>query len=283
MTGRREEGTLVRQRTPGPALYAHCVAPDGPPKLVAGVIHGFADHGARYAHVLDLWAERGVASVALDMRGHGRAEGPRGYCERFGDYLDDVAELVHRVDSWAPGVPAFLFGHSFGGLVAAMAASEHPGWWRGLILSSPFFDLAVKPPVVKLLAGRLAGRVVPRLGLPSDLRGKDMTHDPEQARAYDEDPFIFKQVRSGWFVETEKAQARVFERAPSLSMPLYVLVGGNDPVAKVEAARHFFDVAGSSDKTWDLRPGLYHEVLNEPEWQAPAARLADFMLTRATA
>jgi alpha-beta hydrolase superfamily lysophospholipase len=278
MTNRREEGTLIRQRTGGPALYSLAVAPADPAKAVVGVLHGYADYSARYTHVLDAWAERGIASVAIDMRGHGRAEGPRGFCHRFGEYLDDVAELVHRLDAWAPGLPRFLFGHSFGGLVATSAAIEHPGWWRALVLSGPFFGLAMSPPPLKLLAGRIASRMAPGLRQPSGLRGKDVTHDAARARAYDSDPLVFKDVTARWFTETRSAQERAIERAPSLKMPLYVVMGEADAIARVASARAFFDAAGSADKTWDLRPGLFHEVLNESEWRPIADRIADFIL-----
>ena len=94
MTTRHEEGPLAREVSSGPALYSGFTAPDGAPKAVVALLHGYADYGGRYAHVVEAWAELGIATVTIDMRGHGRAKGRRGYCERFTEYLDDVAELV---------------------------------------------------------------------------------------------------------------------------------------------------------------------------------------------
>jgi alpha-beta hydrolase superfamily lysophospholipase len=280
MSTRHDEGTLARQLTAGPTLYFNSALPEGPPEAVVAVLHGYADYGARYHHVFDAWAERGIASVAIDMRGHGHAGGKRGFCEHFAEYLDDVSELVRLVEERAPGAPAFLFGHSFGGLVATSAALEKPGLWRGLVLSGPYFGLGMHVPRVKLFAGRIASRVAPALGMPSELHGQDLTHDPVRARAYDEDPLVFKNATARWFTETQAAQVIAFQRAPSLTLPLYLVIGKEDRSVKVASARQFFDAAGSTDKTWDARDGLFHEVLNEPEWRSIADAIADFVLAR---
>jgi alpha-beta hydrolase superfamily lysophospholipase len=276
----RDEGPWKRGETPGPTLYFHATSPSDP-RVVVGLLHGYGDHGARYAHVADAWAERGIATMALDMRGHGNAEGRRGHCDRFQEFLDDAAELRRLVSQRAPGLPAVLFGHSLGGLVATSVVLAGPSPWRALALSAPFFWVATAVPLAKRLAGKVATRIAPRLAMSSGLRGKDMTHDAERARAYDDDPLVFKTATARWFTETAAAQARAVANAPSLSLPLLVVAGLSDPVASVPRARAFFDAAGSSDKTWDGREGLFHEVLNEVEWRPIADRFADWILAHA--
>ena len=262
---KHEEAALTQRAVPGPALYTVCTIPSAPPKLVVGLLHGYADHAARYSRVMDAWAERGILTVAIDMRGHGRATGIRGYCARFDEYLDDAAELARLVADRAHGAPCFLFGHSFGGLVAAMSVIETPRSWRGLVLSAPYFDLAMAVPAVKLAAGKIASRIIPKLSLPSGLRGIDVTHDLALAKEYDEDPLVFKNATARWFTETQAAQAKVLARAGAITMPLYIVFGSEDPIAKMSAAKRFFDFSGSSDRTWDERQGLRHETLNEAE------------------
>lgn len=279
---RHEEGAVTRRAVPGPALYHVTTVPEGDVTAYVGILPGYADHAARYAHVMDAWAQRGIGSVALDLRGHGRAQGVRGFCRRFDEFLDDAAELARLVDDRARGAPVFLMGHSFGGLVAASSALDATRSWRGLLLSAPYFGLAMDVPKAKLLAGRIASRLVPKLSVPSGLFGKDMTHDPVRARAYDDDPLVFAGAKARWFTETELAQKRALARAGELKLPLFVVFGGADPVAKLAAAKRFYDEAGSADKTWDALDGLFHEVLNELSWQDIADRMADWMLARAT-
>ncbi|HEY1697299.1 MAG TPA: alpha/beta hydrolase [Polyangiaceae bacterium] len=277
---KHDEATVVRANGEKPALYAHVTEPAGA-KLVVGLLHGYADHGARYAHVTDAWAEKGITTVALTMRGHGKAEGRRGHCERFQEFVDDAAELTRLVKDRYGSLPPVLFGHSFGGLVASAAVIANPGPWRALALSSPYFDTAKPVPAAKRIAGRIATRLAPALALPTGLSGKDCTHDAARARAYDEDPLVFGTATARWFSETQAAQAATIARAPSLHLPLLVVMGLADPIVSVPRARAFFDAVGSKDKTWDGREGLFHETWNEPEWRGIADRFADWMLAHA--
>jgi alpha-beta hydrolase superfamily lysophospholipase len=271
-----ERGTLSRSRTKGPALYFSRVEGDEI-KATCGIIPGYADYGERYEHVQRAWAERGITSVAIDLRGHGRAEGPRGSCRHWDEYLDDAEELFALLDKHA-GKPTFLFGHSFGGVVAAVRAETRPEGQRALLLSNPFFKLALPASGAKLAAGRLASAFLPFVSVPAGIHGKDLTHDAARAKAYDEDPLIFKKANVRYFTENEGAQARAMRGAPSFELPLYVVLGTSDPV--VSGGREFFDAAASKDKTLDVREGLLHEVLNEPEWPAIAGAMADWMLAR---
>ena len=63
-------------------------------------------------------------------------------------------------------------------------------------------------------------------------------------------------------------------------MPLYVTFGTGDRVASMAAAKKFFDAAGSEDKTWDPREGLFHEVLNEPSWKDIVEAIARWVLAK---
>lgn len=276
------EAVLSQRGTRGPDLYYASAMPEDP-KAILGIIPGYADHGARYRHVMGALAEHGIGSIAVDLRGHGRALGTRGFCERFDEFLDDARELRTLLDEHAKKTkaPAFLFGHSFGGLTAASSVLEDPGSLAGLVLSAPFFGLALPVPRIKLLAGRVASRLYPTLGLPSGLHGKDMTHDAERAKAYDEDPLVFPNATARWFTETVKAQERAFQNAHRLAMPLYMAFGTADPVASFKQGKRFFDLASSKDKTFESREGQFHEILNELSWKELVESLAKWVLDRA--
>src|SRR6185295_8516706 len=176
MTIELDEGALTKRVSPGPSLYYAAAVPSEGAKAFLAMIPGYADHGARYGHVQGALAEHGIGSVIIDLRGHGRAEGPRGFCSRWNEFLDDARELRKLVEDRAKGAPMFLFGHSFGGLVATSSALQNPAPWRGLVLSAPFFGMALVVPRVKILAGKIASRIIPKLGLPSGLTGSQMTH-----------------------------------------------------------------------------------------------------------
>lgn len=282
-----DEGRV--ERSGGPSLYYASAMPPSP-KAVLAMVHGYADHGARYAHVMGALAEHGIGSVVIDLRGHGKAEGTRGYCERFSDYHDDVRELRRLAEARAQrgvggaegkGASLFLFGHSFGGLVVTSSVLENPSPWKGLVLSAPLFGLALEVPRIKIIAGKIASRLVPKLGLPSGLSGRDMTSDVAKQKEYDADPLAFKDARARWFTESSKTQGHVLANAKKLTMPLYLTIGTKDPIVSFPTAKKFFADAGSADKTFAPQEGLLHEVVNEPSWKDVVEPIAKWILAKA--
>jgi alpha-beta hydrolase superfamily lysophospholipase len=274
-------GEWKRTSTGGPAL-AYSLRAAATPRAALAVIPGYADYSGRYAATMDVWAERGLTSVAVDLRGHGRSGGARGHVLDFDEYLDDVRELLALMDAKAPAIPRFVFGHSFGALVAVKAVLAGLGGFRAMALSDPYFGLAMDVPPIKILAGKIASRLVPSFGLPSGLSGAQMTTDAATAARYDRDELVFKNVRARWFTETRAAQGEVLARAREVTLPLMMTFGSVDPVAKLETGRQFFDACGSTDKEWETLEGLRHEPLNEPnEGPALAARIGTWLVARA--
>ncbi len=245
------------------------------------VVHGFAEHSGRYDRVVDLWTHQGLDVARLDLRGHGGSDGVRGHASSIDEYVSDVTALLRELESCAdfagPGKP-IIFGHSMGGLIATHVAFTHEHTIAGLALTSPFFDVAKPVPALQVLLGKVAAKVAPRLRQPSGLKGSDCTHDAAIARAYDEDPLSFHHVTAGWFVAISAAQRDALDRAPTLFVPLFCIAAGEDRVVSLRATKRFFALAGSTEKELDVRPGLFHEVLNELDWKDHATHLAERML-----
>ncbi len=270
-----DRGTLTRVRTKGPALFYSDVRGEES-SAVIGIVPGYADYADRYDRVQRAWAERGLASIAIDLRGHGLAEGPRGACKRWEEYFDDLEELFAKLE--AAGKPIFLFGHSFGGLLAASWVLRKPSAQRGLVLSNPYMRVALPLPGAKKMAGRVVSAMLPGVGLASGIEGSQLTHDEALAKKYDEDPLVFKKANVRWFTESERAQGEVMARAREIQLPLYMVLGSADPV--VAGGRELFEAAGSAEKKLDVREGLLHEVLNEPQWADVAGAIAEWVKTR---
>ena len=67
-------------------IYARTYRPKAVGRAELGrlvLLHGYGDHGGRYAHCLAWMALRGVAGCSLDFRGHGRSLGRRGFVRRW--------------------------------------------------------------------------------------------------------------------------------------------------------------------------------------------------------
>jgi len=245
------------------------------------LIHGYADHLARFDHVATDWTERGLTVARFDLTGHGTSGGPRGHIGAFDDYVNDVRDVLaflEKSPDWTgPGRPV-LFGHSMGALIAAHTALLVGDRTAGLAMTSPFFDVKKKVPAIQVGVGKIVSRFSPGLRQPSGLRGEDVCHDPAVVARYDTDPLRFNHVTVGWFVATEKAQEELFARAPALRSPIYCIAAGDDRLVSLDATRRFFERAGSAEKELDVAPGLFHEVLNEPDWREHARKLAERMV-----
>lgn len=85
--------------------------------------------------------------IAPDQRGHGLSSLPTDP-DRLVDWWPYARDLVHLLDRRVPegAPPVVLAGHSMGGIVALLAASQRPRAVRGLVLLDP----VLMPPVMRL-------------------------------------------------------------------------------------------------------------------------------------
>jgi alpha-beta hydrolase superfamily lysophospholipase len=257
------EGQL--QSRNGTQLFYRRHPAQGDAKGQVLVIHGFGDHSGRYVALLDSLAAAGLDALAFDLRGHGKSQGVRGHLERFSDYLDDCRAGYAELTKDALGERVVVFGHSMGGLIATHFVAREPEVCKALVLSSPMFERALKVNPLKLLAGQLLGRIVPKLALPTGLSGKHVTHDPQEIALYDEDPLMITNARAGWFLEVEAAMKNVAERIAQITVPLYLMHGEADEVTSFSRSKALFAAARSADKRFVPLAGMRHETIHEVE------------------
>jgi alpha-beta hydrolase superfamily lysophospholipase len=251
-------------------------------KATVIVLHGGGDHGGRYPGVTSALVKAGFQAALLDFRGHGQSDGRRWHVDAFSDYLHDVDAFVAKLSQdGIAGERLFLLGHSQGGLIAALWGLGHPRLLSGVVLSSPYFGLAQKPRVAKVLAAKLAGRVVPWLPISSGLRMAALTSDPELQRWTERDPLYGRATTPRWFEESSRAQVQALRRASELVVPLLVLAGGADDIADVALARRFVEVAGTRDKRLVVYDGFRHEIFNEIRRQEPIGEAVAWLTAHA--
>lgn len=246
----------------GLTLHTHAWLPEDAPRATVVLVHGYAEHAGRYDAFARALVDAGLAVRALDLRGHGRSEGPRAQVEDFHSFVSDLTRFVDGLDE-AVGEPRFLFGHSMGGLIATRYVLEHPGEVDGLLLSSPYFeDRRPTPPWLLRSVGFLA-RFVP--GLPTlDVDPAVTSRDETAVKAYRNDPLVTHgRVKARIGVEMTEAGRLLLRRAEDLRVPLLVFHGGGDRLASPTASRAFYERAGSDDKTYVAYEGGFHELLND--------------------
>jgi alpha-beta hydrolase superfamily lysophospholipase len=235
------------------------------PKAAVVIVHGFAEHGGRYDYAGAQLAANGYATYALDLRGHGRSDGKRTKVRSFDEHTGDVERFLARVREREPGLPAFLLGHSMGGVIAGLMLTAGDHGLRGAILSGAALGSARRGWRIFQLILRAIGRLIPWLPV-AKLDSAQVSRDPEVVQRYDRDPLVFRgRVSAGSAWAMIRAVRRVRRDMQKISLPLLILHGGADAMVDPGASRLLYERAGSVDKTLKIYDGLYHEILKEPE------------------
>lgn len=267
----------------GLRLFERSWLPSGEVAAVLVVVHGFTEHSGRYASLAGELNRWGCAVYALDLRGHGQSEGPRVFVRSFDEYLADVELYLDRVRARQPDKPLFLFGFSMGGTIVARLAVLGRAEVRGLILCGP--ALAVGPRVFPLLRrlASLMSAIFPKLRLVR-LGCAMISRDPRVVAEFRADPLVFHgrfPVRTG--AELLWAMQQIQKEMQSVSLPFLILHGGGDVAADPQGSRELYARAASTDKTFELYDGLYHDLLHEPEQEQVRGRLIAWLRQRVQA
>jgi len=248
----------------GVRLFWHVARAKVPAAHVA-LIHGYAEHLGRHSEITRVLQEGGYSMHLLDCRGHGQSGGKRAHVDRFDEYLSDFELFLARVKEQARGKPVFVVGHSHGALIAARYLLDKPDAVRGVVFSSPYFRLKLQVSPLKIMAGKLIGRVLPSLPMRNELKPEQLTRDVAIQNATRADPLYQQIATPRWFTESSAAQETVLRRATEFVTPFLLLLGGADPIADPAASRDFYEAATSQDKQLKQYDGLLHELFHEPE------------------
>jgi alpha-beta hydrolase superfamily lysophospholipase len=239
--------------------------PDTDVRAVVILSHGFGEHARRYDHVAQRFGDDGLATYALDHRGHGRSGGKRVRVKNVSEYTADFAALVDIAGREHPGVPKIVLGHSMGGGIVFAYGSDRPTDYDLMVLSGPVVAAqdAVKP-IVAIVA-KSVGAVLP--GAPMQkLDSTAVSRDPAVVDAYNSDPLVWHgKVPAGVARVGLKIGETMPQRARAITRPVLVVHGADDSLIPVKGSERLVDCLASDDVHLKIYPGLYHEVFNEPE------------------
>lgn len=224
--------TLVRHRPAAPGPTPPDAAPTPPVRAVL-YLHGWNDYFFQVP-TARFWHGLGVAFYALDLRKYGRSlrdgQSP-GYIEDLAEYDTEIGLALDRIRAdLGPHTRIMLHAHSTGGLVAVLWAARHPGVTRGLILNSPWLELAGAT-FARALAGPLStglARTQPKVALPNIDPGHNARGVLKRLGGeweYDEDwrPTPMFPIRPGWAQAVLTGHAEV-ARGLDLREPVLTLI-----------------------------------------------------------
>jgi alpha-beta hydrolase superfamily lysophospholipase len=251
--GETLEGVLFCPETGGPA-----------PALI--VCHGAGEYKENYFEFCEFLAHNGVASLALDMHGHGASGGARFHVV-IREWVEDIRRAVDFLSA-QPAVDAEAigaFGLSSGGTAILEASLVEPrlkflvGLDATICNSMPLpltwiFQLLL---AIGKLKKKLTGREM-RLSLAAMFKMMKIASDPEVDARLKGNPrsreaflaFPLPGAEESFFVST-------IDRAPRISAPTLVIWGEDDELDHPTSARKLFSALKCA-KELKIVPGNGH-------------------------
>lgn len=271
-SGERVEGA------DGLRIFFRSLRPKEKPRAVVVVVPGFNAHSGYYGWVAKQFVAMGLAVYAVDLRGRGNSDGERFYVKDFDDYVSDVASVVALAKSREPGLPLFLLGHSAGGIVSCLYALEHQQEMAGLICESFAFQLPAPDFVLAVFKG--ISHLAPHAHI-LHLKNETFSRDPNVVQALNDDPLVGQETQpSQTMAAMVRADERVKQGFPQITLPVLILHGTLDKNAKPTGSQLFYDMAGSTDKTLKLYEGSFHDPLNDSDKEVVMADIKGWINAR---
>ena len=242
------------------------------------IAHGASEHGQRYQHIAEFFAEQGWNVVIGDHRGHGRSSGVRTHVKVFRQYAQDL-ELIRSYFQLAPETTAVL-GHSMGGLVAIRHAQMFPEQAAALVLISPLLRVKVPIPRRTLALGRMLSVLAPRVRFQSRVDPRATTRCPIALERRLNDALMHRSVTARWFFAMQAGVESAWKAAGALTTPILVLQAGADEIVDPQAPELWLKCVASTDTAFHSFPDHLHELLNEPDWPSTAGLISQWLTRR---
>ena len=265
----------IASKAGGLSLYGRHWAADNP-RAVMSLAHGFGEHSGRYEPMAKHLNQAGISVLAVDLRGHGKTEGPRGVCKNYLDLSADVSALLEKSRSLYPDLPHYLFGHSMGGgLVLHHGLTQGSHNLAGYLASAPLILPADPvPPPLRILA-KILRHILPKGTLPNPIAGDKISTLPSEQADYEADRLNHPRLGFGLAAGMLQAGEDILAQAESWNKPLRLWHARGDRLTNFSASEDFAAQAQNCEFT--AFEDVEHEMHNDTSREAVYGLMLDFM------
>lgn len=287
-------------------IYYEIYEPENPAAHIH-IIHGMAEHIARYEEFIRFLTECGFAVSGHDQRGHGRTakrNGVEGFFaeqDGFNRVVEDVSEVIAEVQQQIGELPLVLFGHSMGSFVGRRFIQLHSSKVARAVFSGTGGNPGVAGKIGILLAsvnGKLNGKDEKSKAIGALVFGpfikdfKDegsafawLSRDSSEVAKYEADPMsgfistnqFFADLFKGMLLINKKDEVAKIRH----DLPILLISGSKDPVGHkgkdLFAAAEQYKKAGIQEVQVYLGEEARHELLHEVNKKRYFNILADWM------
>ena len=233
------------------------------------LVHGFGNHGGRFAGIGTSLASLGIAVQAIDLIGHGRSPGRRGCIDSYDQLLDDVCvSLQHSKESF-PRTPQFLFGHSMGGNLVLNLALRRPKDLteaHGLIVSSPMLRAGVMPKEHIMNAGRWLASKIPNWRIKAPVEVAKLSQDRRAQDSFLRDRLVHRNMSLRLAANLVDSGGWALENASLLKTRTLLMHGSEDTLTCPSATQAFAEASNgmASFRLWNgCRHDLHDDLQRE--------------------
>ncbi|MDO4859548.1 MAG: alpha/beta hydrolase [Bacillota bacterium] len=238
------------------------------PKCVMCIVHGVGEHSGRYERMAEKLNSKGIAVLSMDLRGHGKTTGKRGYCSPRRGALADIDRLVRQAQSDFPDVPIVVYGHSMGGNIGLDYVNrgnlnDVPA---GFIISAPWISLVRKIPAPLYAVMKLLSKISPKMQISTNIDSEDLLGNRESVGDYLGDPLVHSKLAVISAIEAFEVGRKLEDgtlesNGGSEGKPVLMMHGTADGICSIEGTRK---VAANMKENceyieWE---GLCHEIHN---------------------
>jgi alpha-beta hydrolase superfamily lysophospholipase len=257
-------------------LYYQRWWPDTTPQGILVLVHGLGGHSGLFKNGVRCLLPQGYGAYAMDLRGHGRSPGQRGYIQHWSEFREDLNAFLQFIRDREQGEPCFLWGHSLGGTISLDYALHYPEHLQGLILSAPALD-HVGVPSWKLAVGQGLSRIWPRFKLKVGIDHTSSSRDLNVLADYSADPLRHEYGTARLATHFFKTVRWIHQNIDQLKVPLLLLHGGGDLVTQPESSRSFFQQVQLEDKTYREYPNSYHDLYDDLNYMEVISDIATWL------
>lgn len=214
------------------------------PDWVVVGLHGMNDYANAYHLAAAWWAERGIATYALDVRGFGRSP-ERGVWAPTDLVLEDVRALVAAVRERHPTAKVALAGISMGGALAisAMASADPPPVDRLMLFAPAVWGWSNQPLLNRASLWATAHLMGEWVVKPPDWLTREImaSDNIDELRRMGRDPLMIWGARSDAIYGLVGLMERAWRSTDQIRVPVAWFYGARDQIIPreptVEAVR----------------------------------------------
>lgn len=277
------DNTEIFYRAWIPSAGSYAGADNAAPRAVV-LFHRGHEHSGRLLNLVKELDIPDCTIFAWDQRGHGRSSGERGFAPHFLDLARDVDSFLHEI-SKRYGIELrniIVAAHSLSAVFVTYWLKNYAPQIRGLVLITPAFKVKLYVPLalpgLKLLQSicRYFGKKT--FYIKSYVKGRLLTHDQEEARAYDADPLITRQIAVNVLLELFETSSQLLNDAGAIITPLLLLSARSDWVVYNAPQRRFFNKVSSPYKVCRVFKDKYHSLFHELDRTDVIASMRGFII-----